>query len=251
MYFSIDLHWIWLMGKMILPGNSIVCFEEFQRVPEWREVKGTDLRAFLTRFDHIIESRKRRYQASCLLWAASRTEMTSLREAAVQLIITLPRSPVVYILLMSSAVSANDSCTCPETHTWTITTDRQWPIRSSFTSDPVLPPDCASLGPSAPAAPPPASAGWHDPTVWYLRNKTTYFESVIWINVPSTADAVNNNYWHKIHNFLLAWSDSNLKNENGGQKARLTNMVSMFSPWPRESIKFHYNRQNKSKPIGI
>lgn len=105
-----------------------MCFEEFQRVPEWREVKGTDLRAFLTRFDldHITESCKRRYQASCLLWAASRTEMTSLREPAVQLIITLPRSPVLYILLMSSAQSANDSCTCPETHTWTITTDRHW-----------------------------------------------------------------------------------------------------------------------------
>lgn len=167
-----------------------MCFEEFQRVPEWREVKGTDLRAFLTRFDldHITESCKRRYQASCLLWAASRTEMTSLREPAVQLIITLPRSPVLYILLMSSAQSANDSCTYPETHARLLQTDTDVTnqCRSSFTSDPVLPPDCASLGPSAPAAPPPASAGWHDPKVWYLRNKTTYFEAVIWINVPST-----------------------------------------------------------------
>lgn len=113
---------------LILPGNSIVCFEEFQRVPEWREVKGTDLRAFLTRFDldHITESRKRRYQASCPLWAASRTEMTSLRELAVQLIITLPRSPVLYSLFMSSAQSANDSCTCPEhTHEQLLQTDTE------------------------------------------------------------------------------------------------------------------------------
>ncbi len=40
--------------------------------------------------------------------------MRSLREPAVQLSKTLPRSPVSYIFLMSSAHSANESCTCPE-----------------------------------------------------------------------------------------------------------------------------------------